>query len=243
MFSFSTNYTWNRARGDTDGAFSFPVRQYDLAGEYGRAAQDVRHRFALFGTVNAPWGIRLNPILLANAGRPFNITTGRDVNADTLFNERPAFADAQTLESDLRRTPFGDFDLNPKPGQTIIPRNYGEGPPFFVVNLRASKTFGFGHAVEGRTGGGGFSGGGRAGRGGARGGAQSGGGTERRYNLTFSINVQNLLNNTNEGVSVGNLRSPFFGQSVTTAGGFGRGGGGDASAGNRRVEMQLRLGF
>jgi hypothetical protein len=281
VFSFSSSYTWNRARSDTDGAFSFPVNQYDLAGEYGRSAQDIRHRFSLFGTINAPWGVRLNPALLANTGRPFNITTGRDTNADTLFNERPAFADAQTppcpaganpLTCDFRRTPLGDFDANPKPGQAIIPRNYGTGPSFFVVNLRVSKTFGFGQAAAtvarnaGRNGGGaqGGGGGGRGGAGGGRGGRVGGGrgargggggfgggggrgegGAERRYNLTFSVNAQNLLNNTNEGVSVGNLRSPFFGQSVTTAGGFGRGGGGngDASAGNRRIELQMRLSF
>ncbi len=261
-FSFSTNYTFNRARGDADGAFSSPVNQYDLTGEYGRSQQDIRHRFSLFGTVNAPWGVRLNPIVLANSGRPFNITLGRDVNGDTLFNERPAFADAATPEGDLRRTPFGDFDINPKPGQTIIPRNYGTGPSFFVVNLRASKTFGFGPVAEarapgaggggGRRGGGGGGRGGRGGGGGGGGGRRGGGfggggsgegGTERRYNLTLSVSVQNLFNNTNEGISVGNLRSPFFGQSVTTAGGFGRGGGGAASAGNRRVELQMRFSF
>jgi hypothetical protein len=63
----------------------------------------------------------------------------------------------------------------------------------------------------------------------------------RRYNLTLSVNVQNLLNNTNLGTPIGNLSSPLFGQSNTTAGGFGFGGG--QSAGNRRIEMQLRFGF
>jgi hypothetical protein len=42
---------------------------------------------------------------------------------------------------------------------------------------------------------------------------------------------------------VGNLSSPFFGQSLSTAGGFGRGGGGNQAAGNRRIELQARFSF
>ena len=91
-FTLFGNYVLNFAKSDTDYAANFPVNQYDLTGEYGRSQQDIRHRFALFGTINAPWGVRLNPIVLANAGRPFNITIGRDLNGDTLFTERPAFA-------------------------------------------------------------------------------------------------------------------------------------------------------
>jgi uncharacterized membrane protein YgcG len=259
-FSLSVNYVFNRAHSDTDGANTFPVNQYDLSGEYGRSSQDIRHRFSVFGTITGlPWGIRLNPIVTANSGRPFNITVGRDLNGDTLFNDRPAFA-TDLNDPGVRVTPYGTFDVTPSAGQQIIPRNYATGPSFFVVNLRASKTFGFGEATQasggagagggGRRGGGG-GGGRRGGGGGGRGGGGRGGdsdaGAERyRYNLNFSVSVQNLLNNTNEGVPVGNLSSPLFGQSIGTAGGFGRGGGGGGgrqAAGNRRVELQLRFSF
>jgi hypothetical protein len=39
---------------------------------------------------------------------------------------------------------------------------------------------------------------------------------------------------------VGNLASPFFGESTASAGGFGRGG---AQVGNRRIELQARFNF
>jgi hypothetical protein len=245
LFTIRANYVLNRARSDTDGPGSFPVNQYDLSDEKGRSLQDTRHRFTLFGTINAlPWGIRLNPMLIVNSGRPFNITTGRDLNGDALFTERPAFADAQTTPADLRRTPFGDFDVNPKPGQTIIPRNYGASPSFAVVNLRISKTFGFGGEATNAGGGGG----GRRRGGGRRGGEEGNAENRSRYNLNLSVNIQNLLNNTNAGVPVGNLSSPFFGISTGTAGGFGRrgdggGGGGALAAGNRRVNLQVRFNF
>ncbi|HEV2915157.1 MAG TPA: carboxypeptidase-like regulatory domain-containing protein [Pyrinomonadaceae bacterium] len=269
-FTLFATYTWNRAMSDTDGVNTFPADQYDLSTEYGRSSQDIRHRFFLGGSLNAlPWGIRLSPFVVANSGRPFNITTGRDTNGDTLFTERPAFA-TDLSKPGVVVTRFGAFDPNPSPGQEIIPRNYGTGPAFFTVNLRLSKTFGFGEAPAsaaaagagqrgGRGGGGG--GGGRGGRRGGGGGGFSGGGTEgggtfgdatetaKRYSLTFSINVQNIFNHTNEGTPIGNLSSPLFGQSIATAGGFGGGGrgggggGGDQSAGNRRIEAQLRFSF
>ena len=257
-FTVFSNYVYNRASSDTDGAYSFPSNPYDLSGEYGRSIQDTRHRFFLGGAINAlPWGVRLNPIVTINSGSPFNITTGRDRNGDTIFNERPAFATDLSRPS-VRVTPYGTFDLDPLPGQEIIPRNYGTGPAFFAVNLRASKTFGFGEAVEsgggggGRRGGGGGGGGRRGGGGrggggfggGQRGGGDDGGGgTARRYNLTLSMSVQNLFNRANEGTPVGNLSSPLFGQSLTTAGRFGARGGGNQAAGNRHVELQMRFTF
>lgn len=65
-----------------------------------------------------------------------------------------------------------------------------------------------------------------------------GGGANRRYNLTFSISARNLLNTFNPGPPVGNLSSPFFGQSINIAGGpFA-----SASA-NRRVDLQVRFSF
>jgi hypothetical protein len=246
LFSISANYVLNRARSDTEGLGTFPINQYDLTGEYGPSLQDDRHRLTIFGSINAlPWGIRLSPFITAYSGRAFNITLGRDLNGDTLFTERPAFADAQTTPADLVQTPFGDFDRNPKPGQTIIPRNFGRGPSFMTVNLRISKTFGFGPETANAGAGGGRGGRGGGGRGGFRGGrgGDNSEGTRSRYNLTLSANIQNLFNNTNEGIPVGNLNSPLFGRSLSSAGSFGRGGGGGQTAGNRRIELQLRFSF
>ncbi|MDT7604920.1 MAG: hypothetical protein QOF61_2917, partial [Acidobacteriota bacterium] len=156
LFGF---YNLNKANSDTDGFNSTPANSYDLSGEYGRASSDIRHSFNLGGNIDSPWwGLRFNPLITVNAGRPFNITTGLDNNGDTTFNDRPAFADAQTpacaspnpAACDLHVTPFGNFDIRPKPGQTIIPRNFGQATGFFSVNMRVSKTVGFGERAGGR---------------------------------------------------------------------------------------------
>jgi hypothetical protein len=256
-YSIFANYVYNHARSDTDGAGTFPANQYDLSTEYGRSSQDIRHRFTLMGTIsNLPWGIRLNPFIIAQSGAPFNITIGRDINGDTLFTERPAFA-TDLSKPGVVVTRFGAFDPNPGPGQQIIPRNYGTGPSLFTVNLRVGKTWGFGgeRTVAGGNGGGGRGGrggggggGGRGGRGGGGfggsmggGGDDAGGTTQQRYNLTFSVSVQNLLNNVNLAPPVGNLSSPLFGQSTATAGRFGFGG--NQAAGNRSIEALIRFSF
>ena len=86
-------------------------------------------------------------------------------------------------------------------------------------------------------------GGGRGGFGGPGGGfGGGGGGGNGRYNLTFSLNFQNLLNHANLNNPVGNLGSRLFGQSTATTGGFG-GFGGGVAAYNRRIDAQIRFSF
>ena len=149
------------------------------------------------------------------------------------------------------QTEFGNFDRQPIAGQTIIPRNYGRGPEFFVVNLRASKEFGFGKKKDDRASAG--QSGGGSGGGGQRGGINSpfgGGGGQQRgdddeeslFNVEFSVQVRNLFNRTNKGNPIGNLSSDLFGRSVSNAGGFGFGGGG-GQAGNRRIEFEVEFSF
>jgi hypothetical protein len=108
----------------------------------------------------------------------------------------------------------------------------------------------------GRGGGmGGGMGGGRGGGGGMRMGAGGGGGrgggggetTDRRFNLTLSANVSNVLNHNNPGGYVGTLTSPQFGEATSVNTGFGGGGfggrGGNTTANNRRIDLSIRLSF
>jgi hypothetical protein len=149
---------------------------------------------------------------------------------------------------------LGTFNLAPTPGQKLIPINIGTGPTLFTMNLRLSKTFGFGREVGAGQGPRGGQGGGGGGRGGIPGGGLggrglSGGGgpggpfsaaaaTNRRYNLTFSVSARNVLNRVNLAPPVGNLDSPLFGESNALAGGpysFG--------SATRRIDLQVLFSF
>ena len=270
MIQVNGNYSLSKTTNDSDGQGGalFPMNSYDLSGEFGRAGFDIRHRFTIFGTVNLPWWkVVVNPFIVANSGPAFNITTGLDRNLDRQFNERPSFAAADAPCSlKIRCTQFGKFNLNPLPGETIIPRNYGQAPGAFVVNLRVSRAFAFGVINRGnaaaarpaapagepaRPGGPAAAAGG--GGGGARtaavgpgpqGGGAGAAASEKRYNLNVSINFQNIFNHVNLGPPVGNLSSPSFGESVALGGAFGGfGAPGSTGAGNRRIYAQVRLNF
>lgn len=263
--NMSAFYVLAKANSDTEGSSTNPANPYDLSLEYGRAAQDVRHRFVVNGSFRLPWEISLNPFVIVTSGRPFNITLGRtDLNGDTVFTERPRYATDLTKPT-VVITKWGAFDLDPNGAGQIIPRNLGEGPGTLSTNLRISKTFGFGKEANtsarnnrggqqgqsapagGRmgamimSGGGGPRGGGAMSSGGFGGG---GGDSSRRYNLTVSLNIQNLLNHANLGTPTGNLSSRLFGNSNSTAGGFGGfGGGGGSQAYNRRIDASVRFSF
>ena len=222
-------YTLNNVNANTNGASSFPNNQYDLAQNYGPTMYDVRNRAFIGGTIALPRGFRLNPFMVVTSGIPFNITLGQDYNGDSIFNDRPTFATPGLAGQDIVVTKWGTFNLTPLAGQTVIPPYYGTGPGRFSLNLRLSKTIGFGPETKGSgmTGGaGGGPGGGHGGRGpgggfgGAMGGPMGlGSATNRRYNLTFSMNARNIFNDINYAPLVGNLSSPIFGQPNAIAGG------------------------
>jgi hypothetical protein len=247
-FSVFANFGTGRGHTDTDCIFGsiancFPADSYDVSGEYSRVSFIPGANFFMGGTMILPkLKVNFNPFIIYSTGRPFNIITGRDTNGDGLFTERPAFATAQTDPENLRRTSFGDFDLAPATGQELIPRNYGMGPGFFSVNLGISRSFSFGNvpaAAPAAAPAGGSpapAGANKAAINKAAGGPAA----EKRYTVTFSINIQNLLNHTNLTNPIGNLSSPQFGQSISSAGGFG---GPGSSAGNRRMQVQIRFGF
>jgi len=247
--SLTGAYMYNVAKSNTDGLGTFPAVPYSMQGEYGPAVTDMRHRVMLSGTITTKWGIRLNPLLTANTGPPFDITVGRDVFGDTLFNDRPGIA-TDPKKSGVVATRYGLLDPNPVPGENLISRNYGRGPGQIMLNMRIGRTFTFGGREKGSAASGAT---GTTGAPGAmRGAPQSpfstaGGGPaiassgSRRYSLTVSMQIRNITNHNNPGPIIGNITSPLFGQANQPA------GSGNSifseSANNRRLELQTRFTF
>jgi hypothetical protein len=202
-------FVLSKEQGDNEDAFTFPANSYDVRADYGALSFDIRANANIGVNYNGPWGLAFNTSVRASAANKFNITIGRDINGDAVFTDRP------TLATDLSRssvivTPFGAFDTDPEPGQQIIAPFTGKGPAFFLVNQRVAKTINFG---------------------GGGGSAAKSSQDPGRYSLTLAVQVLNLLNHTNRGPVIGNLSSPLFGLSNTSA------------SPPRRIDFQLRFNF
>src|SRR5262245_25815682 len=246
-------YTLSYASSNTSGVTSFPSDQYDLALDYGRTAFDIRNRFFLGGTISLPYAFRLSPFMVANSGVPFNVALGQDANNDSVFTDRPTYTQFQAALANAVALgtirPGVSFDCQPPAGQTVIPIYCGQGPARFALNLRLSKTFGFGskkgqaNSAAGGPQGGTFGrgpggpGGGRGNRGGGPGfgGGESSG---QRYSLTLAVYARNIFNNVNVGSPIGIISSPIFGQAISQA--VGPGSGLYAA---RKIELQATFSF
>jgi hypothetical protein len=174
-------YTINFANGDTGTASN----SYNLKQDYARAAFVRRQMVFLMGNYTGKWGISFNPFLVAQAGRPFNITTDTDLTGDDFFNDRPSSAPSSSScvgNAQYVQTPFGCLDTIPQSGEMLLPANLGTGPASITFNLRVSRAIGIGPKVESaangaggqRSGGPGGFGGGPGGFGGGPGGGGGG---------------------------------------------------------------------
>jgi hypothetical protein len=242
------SYVLNRAMSNTDGLGTFPANPYSMAGEYGPALTDIRHRVSFGGSITTKWGLQFSPLLTVNSGQPFDITTGQDLYGDTFFNSRPGIA-TDPSKPGVINTSYGLLDPNPTPNEQILPRNYGRGPGIVMANLRLGKSFTFGPMRESGTA---TTGGGNGPPRGvatgpfstATGNQSTPGASSRRYSLSISMSVRNILNRNNPGPIIGNIASPLFGQANQPYGTGVLGGTGfSESADNRRLELQTRFTF
>jgi len=257
LFGF---YTLNYANSDTSGVSGFASNSYNISQDYGRASFDTRNRLIVGGSFAFRFALRLSPFMIVNSGSPFNITVPTDPNG--VFNLRPVFNSTTTCPNPgtvsgttnpIYCTPLGTFqDVLPSASGKSVPINYGTGPAHATLNLRLTKTFGFGPKLKSSAGNqvpgqGGPPGGGGGRGGGPRGGPLFGGGggpmamssaSDRRYNLTLGVSVRNVFNKVNVANPSGILGSQFFDSPNGIQGGpFSNG------SANRRIDLQATFSF
>ena len=288
--SLQGNYQYTRAN-DLPGS---PTNPYDFAQDWGRSSLDRHHNFTMIGSILGPKNVSFSPFVTLRSGAPYDVLLGQDLYGDNSRNARAVFAapGATCGVGGVVCTTLGNFGTiyNLASPVNLVPRNYLTMAGLFSLNMRVSRTFGFGARRAGgatppdagmgggdmgggggRGGGaGGFGGGGRGGGGGGGGGARGGGGgmrmgpaggrggrggatSDRRYSMTLSANITNVLNHDNPGGYQGVLSSNQFGQPTGINTGFGGGGaggggagggpGGGSAANNRRIDLSIRFNF
>jgi hypothetical protein len=183
------NYSFVDQRNDADGAFSLPADSYHLAEEWAPAAGLPRHSASAVINLPLPCNFRLGLTTSARSGTRYNITTGRDDNGDTVFNDRPTGAG----------------------------RNSAVGAGSWDLAGRLSYTFGFGD--RGAAGPGGIGPtmivqrvGGGASAGDLLGGLMGSGAENKRIRIELFVSAQNLLNTVTPIGYSGVMTSQFFGQ-------------------------------
>ena len=187
------NYAWLNQETDADGPFGLPADSYDLAREWGPVLGVPRH--SVSGMFSAPLvrNMRVSLTGGVRSGTPYNITTGRDDNGDTVFNDRPGG----------------------------IQRNAGRTDTTWEAGGRLSYAFGFGQRPP--AGGAGGPHGGTpvmivqriGGAGGSEISGSFGGGAEdKRIRFELFVSGSNIFNAVNRTAYSGVMTSPFFGQAT-----------------------------
>jgi hypothetical protein len=203
-------YQWANARSFADSPSSLPADSNNPDLDWGPSSMDVRHRVFLMFNSAVGLGVRAGLQAQYSSAPPYTITTGRDDNGDTVFNDRPAG----------------------------VERNSARGADQWNVSLRLNRSFNLGGLMGAGGGGPIMIGGPMTGGAGAQaapiaaqrgpggGGGEGGpvmremimdGSTPSRYRLDLFAQVSNLFNTTNLNGFIGNQLSPYFGRATSAA--------------------------
>ncbi|SEG45670.1 Carboxypeptidase regulatory-like domain-containing protein [Bryocella elongata] len=209
-------YVNQSKQGSAQHATDFASNSYNVSQDFGREAVR-RHQLFSGAMVTLPWGFSLNGYLSWQSGMPFNITTGTDLNGDTIYNDRPTFATSASPAASVVATRWGTFNTSPVAGESVIPVNYGTGPGLLYLSTSITRAFTLGGRVEGS---------GKT--------AHRQGGTQ----LSFTAEADNLTNNVNALPPVGVLSSSLFGRSLAQDTSFS-----STSAANRILFLRANFSF
>jgi hypothetical protein len=228
-------YMYRIRSADANGGF--PSNEYDLGADQGRGIQDIRHTsYADVGLPTLPGRVNLVAYMEANSGPPFNIVVDQDLNGDSQFNDRPAFATDLTRPS-VVVTRFGTFDTSPIAGQKIIPSDYGQSPGLFSLSAELYRSFTFGPALPPPP---------DAPKPAAASAAASAAPAvkgkpyvPRKYTSTFIVEAENVINHVNLAPPIGVLSSPNSGEPTTSLFGHSIALNGGSSSANRVITFIL----
>ncbi len=190
-------YQWGNVRSVADSPLALPSDSNNPDADWGPSGQDIRHRLFLMFNTPVVFGVRAGLQAQYSSAAPYNITTGRDDNGDTVFNDRPAG----------------------------VSRNSGRGADLWNVTLRLNRSFNLGGLLgDGPIMIGGPAPSAAAMQRGPGGGPGDGGGmmimmdpSASRFRLDLYAQVSNLFNTTNLNTFVGNQLSPYFGRATSAA--------------------------
>ncbi len=112
----TVNYTLSQTHDDDSNTSPYGIdaalNPFDPKLERAYSAQDIRHVLNVSGIFNLPLGLKLNPIFLAQSGRPYTPIIGFDTQNDANdWNDRAVIGGVTAGRDSLRQPAFSDVDL------------------------------------------------------------------------------------------------------------------------------------
>jgi outer membrane receptor protein involved in Fe transport len=138
--SFYFNYDLAKTVSDNNGIFGLPSDNYNLKLDRSFANNDQRHRFSTSWTWTIRKGLRLSGNYSMGSPLPFTITTGKDNNNDTIFNDRPFGIKRNSQRGTWRK----QLDLSFSYAFSFIKKkNKDDGKSFGMVTSSGESATGF----------------------------------------------------------------------------------------------------
>jgi hypothetical protein len=114
--SFTVNYTLSATHDDNSGSGPYGIDSalspFNLRLERGYSVLDQRQTLNVSAIFNLPYGLKINPLLLAHSGAPYTALTGIDGQNDANdFNDRASVNGVTTARNQFRQPDFADTDL------------------------------------------------------------------------------------------------------------------------------------
>jgi hypothetical protein len=130
--AYRVSYTLSKAMNNVgEFFFSSPIDPFDLSKDWGRSDDDQRHRLVVNGNVNV-LTLQVGGTLQYYSALPLNITSGVTTIQATAGRPLANGAPSSSVSPPDAHT------------STFVPRNSGDGPDSFTVNLRVSRVFAIG---------------------------------------------------------------------------------------------------
>jgi len=112
----TVNYTLSQTHDDDSNTGPYGIdaalNPFDPKLERAYSAQDIRNVLNVSGIFNLPLGLKLNPIFLAQSGRPYTPIIGFDTQNDANdWNDRAVIGGVTAGRDSLRQPAFSDVDL------------------------------------------------------------------------------------------------------------------------------------
>src|SRR6185369_5175288 len=127
-----------------------PVDPNNLKLEKGPTSNDQRHRFTFAGTINAPWGLQVSPILTLASSVPFDILVPAGTSRIPIIQRN---AGARQFNTGAELNAFitqvnahgGIAGVGPLP---LVRNDLKRGDRFSSLDMRVAKTFNLGDRVK-----------------------------------------------------------------------------------------------